>query len=103
MLSVSMAGVVLAFAATAWLARQQWFYRAFGFAYQGGFAAAHFVPAILIFAMLAGTISFWLSPLLHIWSRRFEYEADAFARGAMGESEALSQALRKLTKHNLSN
>src|SRR5436309_14110370 len=103
MLSVSIAGVVLAFAATAWLARQQWFYSAFGFAYQGGFAAAHFVPAILIFAMLAGTISFWFSPLLHVWSRRFEYEADAFACVAMGETQALIQALRKLTKNNLSN
>ena len=103
MLSVSIAGVVMAFAAIAWLARQQWFYRAFGFAYQGGFAAAHFVPAILLFAMLAGTISFWGSPLLHVWSRRFEYEADAFARGAMGETQSLIQALRKLTKNNLGN
>src|SRR5437899_3100201 len=103
MLSVSMAGVVVAFAATAWLARQQWFYRAFGFTYQGGFAAAHFVPAILLFAMLAGTISFWFSPLVHVWSRRFEYEADAFARVAMGETQSLIQALRKLTKNNLSN
>jgi STE24 endopeptidase len=103
MLSVSIAGVVVAFAATAWLAHQQWFYRAFGFEYQGGFAAAHFVPAILLFAMLAGTISFWFSPLLHIWSRRFEYDADAFARVAMGESQSLIQALRVLTKNNLSN
>src|SRR5881296_3099543 len=103
MLSVSMAGIVVAFAATAWLARQQWFYRAFGFAYQGGPAAAHFVPAILLFAMLAGTISFWFSPLLHVWSRRFEYEADAFARAAMGETQSLIEALRNLTKNNLSN
>jgi STE24 endopeptidase len=103
MLSVSIAGVVVAFAATAWLAHQQWFYSAFGFEYQGGFAAAHFVPAILLFAMLAGTISFWFSPLLHIWSRRFEYDADAFARVAMGESQSLIQALRVLTKNNLSN
>src|SRR3984893_17210537 len=49
MLSVSIAGVVVAFAATAGLARQQCFYRAFGFAYQGGFAPANFVPAILLF------------------------------------------------------
>src|SRR5882762_4974912 len=103
MLGVSIAGVVVAFAATAWLARQQWFYRAFGFAYQGGFAAAHFVPAMLLFAMLAGTISFWFSPLVHIWSRRFEYDADAFARVAMGEKQSLIQALRKLTEENLSN
>jgi STE24 endopeptidase len=103
MLSVSIAGVVMAFAAIAWLARQQWFYRAFGFEYQGGFAAAHFVPAILLFTLLAGTISFWFSPLLHIWSRRFEYDADAFARVAMGETQSLIHALRKLTKNNLSN
>jgi len=103
MLSVSIAGVVVAFAAIAWLARQQWFYRAFGFAYQGGFAAANVVPAILLFALLAETISFWFSPLLHVWSRRFEYEADAFACGAMGETQSLIQALRALTKNNLSN
>jgi STE24 endopeptidase len=103
MLSVSIAGVVVAFAATSWLARQQWFYRAFGFAYQGGFTASNVVPAILLFALLAGTISFWFSPLLHVWSRRFEYEADAFACGAMGETQSLIQALRALTKNNLSN
>ena len=103
MLSVSIASVVMAFAAIAWLARRQEFYHAFGFAYQGGFATAHFVPAILLFAMLAGTISFWFSPLLHIWSRRFEYDADAFARVAMGESQSLIQALRVVTKNNLSN
>jgi STE24 endopeptidase len=103
MLSVSIAGVVVAFAAIAWLARQQWFYRAFGFAYQGGFATAHFVPAILLFPMLAGTISFWFSPLLRSWSRHFEYDADSFARVAMGETQSLIQALRKLTKNNLSN
>jgi len=103
MLSVSIVGVVVAFAATAWLARQQWFYRAFGFAYQGGFTASNVVPAILLFALLAGTISFWFSPLLHVWSRRFEHEADAFASGAMGETQSLIQALRALTKNNLSN
>ncbi|HEV3098431.1 MAG TPA: M48 family metalloprotease, partial [Candidatus Udaeobacter sp.] len=84
-------------------ARQQWFYRAFGFAYQGGFAASNVVPAILLFALLAGTISFWFSPLLHVWSRGFEYEADAFALVAMGERQSLIQALRALTKNNLSN
>lgn len=103
MLSVSIAGVIMAFAAIAWLARQQWFYRAFGFAHQGGFATANVVPAILLFALLAGTITFWVSPFLHTWSRRFEYDADAFALATMGETQSLIQALRKLTKNNLSN
>src|SRR5438046_2459956 len=100
---VSIAGVFVSFAAIAWLARQQWFYHAFGFEYQGGFAAASIVPAMLLFTLLAGTISFWLSPFIHILSRRFEYEADAFARAAMGEAQSLIQALRKLSEKNLSN
>jgi len=103
MLSVSIAGVFLAFGAIAWLARQQWFYRAFGFEHQTGFSAADIVPAILLFALLAETLGFWFSPLIHIWSRRFEYEADAFARVAMGENQSLIQALRKLSEKNLSN
>ncbi len=103
LLGVSIAGVVLAFAAIAWLAGQRWFYRAFGFEHQAGFAAASVVPAMLLFALLAGTISFWASPFIHIWSRRFEYEADAFAHAAMGEAQSLIHALRKLSEKNLSN
>ena len=103
LLGVSISGVFIGFATVAWLARQEWFYRAFGFAYHAGFAAANIVPAMLVFALLAGTISFWFSPLIHIWSRRFEYEADAFARATTGEAQPLIQALRKLTEKNLSN
>ena len=58
LLGVSIAGVFVAFAAIAWLARQQWFHRAFGFEYEGGFLAVDVVPAMLLFALLAGTISF---------------------------------------------
>ncbi len=103
LLGVSIAGVLVAFATIAWLARQQWFYRAFGFKHQGGFAAANVIPAILLFALLAGTISFWASPFIHMWSRRFECEADAFARAAMGEAQSLIHAMRKLSEKNLSN
>ncbi|HMF46933.1 MAG TPA: M48 family metallopeptidase [Candidatus Udaeobacter sp.] len=102
-LAVSIAGVFVGFAALAWLARQQWFYQGFGFKYHAGLAAANIVPAMLLFALLAGTISFWFSPLVHMWSRRFEYEADAFARATMGDAQPLVQALRKLTEKNLSN
>jgi STE24 endopeptidase len=103
LLSVSIAGVVVAFAAIAWLARQQWFYRAFGFEHQAGFAAANVVPALLLFGLLAGTIIFWLSPFINRWSRRFEYEADAFTRATMGEAHSIVHALRKLSEKNLSN
>jgi STE24 endopeptidase len=103
LLGVSIFGVFIGFATVAWLARQEWFYRAFGFEHHAGFAAANIVPAMLLFALLAGTISFWFSPLVHIWSRRFEYEADAFAHATMGDARPLVQALRKLTEKNLSN
>jgi STE24 endopeptidase len=103
MLGVSVVGVFIAFAAIAWLARQQWFYGAFGFGPQVGFAAVNVVPAMLLFALLAGTITFWVSPLIHLWSRRFEYDADAFAGATMAETQSLIQALRKLSEKNLSN
>src|SRR4249920_631922 len=91
LLGVSIAGVFIGFAAIAWLACQQWFYRAFGFEHHAGFDATNGVPAMLLFALLAGTISFWFSPLVHIWSRRFEYEADAFARATTGDAQPLIQ------------
>ena len=102
-LGVSMLGTFIAFAAIAWLARQVWFYRAFGFASESSFSPAAIVPAILLFALLAGTVSFWFTPLINVWSRRFEYEADDFARSVMKEAESLIGALRKLNEKNLSN
>ena len=103
LLGASTAGIVIAFAVIAWLARQQWFYQSFGFEYRVGFAAANVVPAMMLFALLAGTITFWVSPFVHLWSRRFEYDADAFAGETMGERQSLIHALRKLSQKNLSN
>src|SRR5947199_9425914 len=48
LLGLSIAGVFVAFAVIAWLAHQQWFYRAFGFEYQPSFPAANLVPAMLL-------------------------------------------------------
>jgi len=81
----------------AWLAGQEWFYRAFGF------EPGHLAPAFLLFGLLAGTVTFWFTPVANLWSRRFEYQADAFAAGAMEESTSLIGALRKLNEKNLSN
>ena len=103
LIGVSMGSMLVAFGALAWLARQSWFYGAFGFEPRLGYAPAEIVPAVLVFALLAGTFSYWLTPLMNIWSRRFEYQADAFAREVMGEAESLIGALRKLNEKNLSN
>jgi STE24 endopeptidase len=79
------------------LARQEWFYRAFGF------EPGNVAPALLLFGLLAGTVTFWFSPLIHWWSRRYEYQADAFAARVMSGTQSLIGALRKLNEKNLSN
>lgn len=96
-LALSAAGSLVALYAVDWLARSEWFYRAFGFAHEG------ITPALLLFGLLSGTVSFWVSPVAHGWSRRNEYEADAFAAQAAEGAEPLVGALRKLSEKNLSN
>ena len=81
----------------AWLVGQGWFLQAFGF------SIGSIVPAFLLFGLLGGTVTFWLSPLKNLWSRRYEYEADAYAAEAMREASSLIAALRKLNEKNLSN
>jgi STE24 endopeptidase len=73
------------------------------FAHAFGFEGTPLAPALLLFALLGGTVTFWLSPLLNGLSRRHEYEADAFARDAMGGPAPLVGALRRLAQKNLSN
>jgi STE24 endopeptidase len=87
----------VAFYALSELAKQDWFYRAFG--YEPG----NSVPAFLLFTLLSGVLSFWFSPLWNVWSRRYEYEADKFAAATMREITSLKIALRKLSEKNLSN
>ncbi len=97
MMAWSAMSLLAGFYTLAWLAGQEWFYRAFGF------EPGHLAPAFLLFGLLAGAITFWFTPLANLWSRRFEYQADSFAACAMGESTSLVGALRKLNEKNLSN
>lgn len=86
-----------AFAVIAWLAQAPWFNPAFGL--PAGATAATF----LLFGLLGGLATFWFTPVGNRISRKHEYEADAFARDAMGGPAPLSGALRKLSQKNLSN
>jgi STE24 endopeptidase len=97
MLAFSAAGSLAGFYLISVLARQEWFYRAFGF------EPGNVASALLLFGLLAGTVTFWFSPLIHWWSRRYEYQADAFAAYVMSEAHSLIGALRKLNEKNLSN
>ncbi|HEY9508909.1 MAG TPA: M48 family metallopeptidase [Verrucomicrobiae bacterium] len=97
MLVFSAISSLIGFYAVAVLARQDWFYRAFGF------EPGNIAPVLMLFALLSGVITFWFSPLAHWWSRKHEYEADAFAAKVMNEPRPLIGALRKLNEKNLSN
>jgi STE24 endopeptidase len=85
------------FAAIAWLARSDWFNQAFGF------PAGELAPSFLLFGLLSGLVTFWFSPLTNLLSRKHEYEADAFARDAVGGPVPMVGALRKLAQKNLTN
>jgi STE24 endopeptidase len=79
------------------LVKQSWFYTSFGF------EAGNLAAALVLFGLLSGLVTFWLSPVLHRWSRRYEYQADAYAAWVMTEANSLIRALRKLNEKNLSN
>jgi STE24 endopeptidase len=97
MLAVSALMQLAGFALIAWLARSAWFNLAFGF------PPGELAPSLLLFGLLSGLVTFWFTPIGNLFSRRHEYEADAFAREAMGGPQALRGALRKLAQNNLSN
>jgi STE24 endopeptidase len=97
MLAASALGSLAGFYLLSGLAKQAWFYQSFGF------RPGNIVPALLLFALLSGVVTFWISPIAHRWSRRYEYEADAFAAQVMAEPHSLIGALRKLNERNLSN
>lgn len=96
MIVFSAAALLGGFAALAWLAGQAWFNGAFGFA-PGALA-----PTFLLFGLLSGLVTFWSLPVMNLISRRHEYQADAFARAAVGAAP-MAGALRKLAQKNLAN
>lgn len=98
MLLWSGASSLAGFGLLGWLAGRPEFLEAFGFKASAGVA-----PVLLLAGLLGGAVTFWLTPLATRRSRRHEFEADAYARSAMGECESLIGALRKLHEKNLSN
>ena len=96
-LALAAASVLAGFGIIAWLASQPWFNGAFGF------PSGAMAPSFLLFGLLSGLVTFWFTPLGNLLSRRQEYEADAFARDAMGGPDPLVGALRQLAEKNLSN
>jgi STE24 endopeptidase len=97
MLATSAALQLAGFFAIAKLAESNWFNPGFGF------PAGELAPAFLLFALASGLVTFWFAPLGNRVSRKHEFEADAFAREAMGGPGPLVSALRKLAGKSLVN
>jgi STE24 endopeptidase len=79
-----------------WLLDWQPLYAAFGL------TPSHHA-ALVLFSLLSGTMTFFLGPLMHLLSRKHEYEADRFAALTLRDGKAMEGALIDLTVKNLSN
>lgn len=97
MIGTSAIMMLAGFWVVSWLANSSWFFEGFGF------EGSNLGIAFLLFALLGGMFTFWLSPVFNIMSRKHEYEADAFAQNVVGDWKPLSRALRSLSEKNLSN
>ena len=78
-----------------WLFGQDWFYLGLGV------AAPSPYMALLLFTLLLPPFLLLLEPVASAWSRRHEFEADAYAR-AQSDGAALARALVKLYRENAS-
>ncbi len=68
-----------------------------------GIEAASFYARIVILFFLSSILTFPLTPLFSILSRKDEYEADHFAAELHGKPEDLATALIQMSKENLAN
>lgn len=92
---ISIATTFVALALLAWLMQNPWFYNALGVSTPSTYMA------LLLFALVLPVFTFVLHPLLSLFSRKNEFEADAFA-AEQTRAEYLVQALVGLYKENAS-
>ncbi len=60
-------------------------------------------PALMVFPLIMGPVTFFLHPLTNLFSRKHEFEADAFSARVTLSASDLQTALLKLNEKNLSN
>ena len=92
---ISIATAFIALALLAWLMKTEWFYSALGVATPSTYMA------LLLFMLVLPVFTFVLHPLLSLFSRKNEFEADAFA-AQQTRAEHLVKALVGLYKENAS-
>jgi STE24 endopeptidase len=95
MFAMSLAG----FALLGWLSSQVWFYTGLGV--RPNLAGANDALALLLFLLVVPLFSFFVSPVFAQFSRKHEFEADAYAV-AQTDGKDLQSALLKLYQDNAS-
>jgi STE24 endopeptidase len=93
MFAISLAG----FALLGWLATRAWFYTGLGV--KPELNGPNDAVALLLFLLAVPLVSYFISPLLAQFSRRHEFEADAFAVSQTSGRD-LGNALLKLYEDN---
>ena len=97
---VAMAAITLAFfAGLGWLSTQAWFYAGLGVA--PNLTLPNDALALVLMLLAASVFGVFASPLFAGWSRRDEFEADAFA-SQHADGRELASALLKLHEDNAS-
>ena len=89
----------VAFAVLGWLSSRVWFYTGLGV--RPNLEGPNDALALLLFMLALPVFTFFISPLLAQFSRKHEFEADAFAATQVS-SEHLGSALLKLYEDNAS-
>ncbi|WP_300436305.1 M48 family metallopeptidase [Zoogloea sp.] len=94
-LAVIGTGSLAFFALLGHLASQEWFFSGLGMHTAGT------APTLVLFALVLPVFSFPLTPLMSMWSRTHEFQADAYA-ARQAPAQALVSALVKLYRDNAS-
>ncbi|WP_395060102.1 M48 family metallopeptidase [Polaromonas sp.] len=95
MFAMSLAG----FALLGWLSTQIWFYTGLGV--RPNMSGGNDALALLLFLLVVPVFSFFISPIFALFSRKHEFEADAYAI-AQTDGKDLQSALLKLYQDNAS-
>lgn len=99
MMATSFATSLAGLALLGWVSQQIWFYTGLGV--MPNIGGNNSALALLLFLLVLPLFTFFVSPLSARRSRKFEFEADAYAV-ANSDRQALSSALLKLYKDNAS-
>ncbi|MEO5661490.1 MAG: M48 family metallopeptidase [Polaromonas sp.] len=90
---------LVGFALLGWLSTQLWFYTGLGV--RPNLTSANDALALLLFLMVVPLFSFFVTPLMAQFSRKHEFEADAYA-AQQTDGRDLQSALLKLYQDNAS-